>query len=84
MNVKHFSSLKFYPIMMMLPSSDGCGDGSEGVTGAAGSGSELLSAGGFSQGLLGSGSLGSQPRQASLSEIKGALGLPRGPGSASL
>ena len=71
-------------MIIMLPSSVGSVDGSEGVAGVEGSGADTLSAGGFSQGLLGSGSVGSQPRQASLSEIKGALGLPRGPGSASL
>ena len=70
-NVKRFSSLKIYPMIMIFSSS-------------VGSGLDVLSAGGFSQGLLGSGSVGSQPRQLSLSEISGALGLPRGPGSSSL
>ena len=36
------------------------------------------------QGLAGSGSLGSQPRQRLLPEILGAEGLPKGPGSEEL
>ncbi|MBR4866013.1 MAG: ComF family protein, partial [Clostridia bacterium] len=42
------------------------------------------SAGGFSQGLVGSVSVGSQLRQVTLPEIFGAEGLPRGPGSPEL